>query len=78
VQVAHPSFDDFLHAAYRGTRGLRAAASLVASSIQAMIEGELYEKLQRPRYGRRPKSLNDVDNDGDHVTQFQNNSRRHT
>jgi hypothetical protein len=29
----------------------------VRGFIQAMIEGELDEKLQRPRYGRRPKSL---------------------
>jgi hypothetical protein len=29
----------------------------VRGFIQAMIEGELDEKLQRPRYGRRPKDI---------------------
>jgi transposase-like protein len=36
----------------------------VRGFIQAMIEGELDEKLQRPRYGRRPKSLSSVDDGG--------------
>lgn len=36
----------------------------VRGFIQAMIEGELDAKLQRPRYGRRPKSLSGIDNDG--------------
>ena len=36
----------------------------VRGLIQAMIEGELDEKLQRPRYGRRPKSLSSVDDGG--------------
>src|SRR6059036_3407666 len=35
----------------------------VRGFIQAMIEGELDETLQRPRYGRRSKSL-DGENDG--------------
>ena len=36
----------------------------VRGFIQAIIEGELDEKLQRPRYGRRPKSLSSVDDGG--------------
>jgi putative transposase len=36
----------------------------VRGFIQAMIEGELDEKLQRPRYGRRPKSSSSVADDG--------------
>src|SRR5262245_2632646 len=36
----------------------------VRGFIQAMIEGELDEKLQRPRYGRQPKSLSSVDDGG--------------
>src|SRR4029453_12919035 len=36
----------------------------VRGFIQAMIEGELDEKLLRPRYGRRPKSLSSVDDGG--------------
>ena len=35
-----------------------------AALSRAMIEGELDEKLQRPRYGRRPKSLSSVDDGG--------------
>src|SRR6516225_6848227 len=40
----------------------------VRGFIQAMIEGELDEKLQRPRYGRRPKSLSSVDDGGTAVS----------
>ena len=36
----------------------------VRGFIQAIIEGELDEKLQRPRYGRRPKSLSSADDGG--------------
>lgn len=35
----------------------------VRDFIQAMIEGELDEKLQRPRYGRRPKPSSGADDD---------------
>jgi putative transposase len=44
----------------------------VRGFIQAMIEGELDEKLQRPRYGRRPKSSKHVDDGGPGV-----NGHRH-
>jgi len=40
----------------------------VRGFIQAMIEGELDENLQRPRYGRRPKSPKRVDDGGPGVT----------
>ena len=40
----------------------------VRGFIQAMIEGELDEKLQRPRYGRRPKWLSSVDDGGTAVS----------
>src|SRR2546429_8928211 len=36
----------------------------VRGFIQAIIEGELDEKLQRPRYGRRPESLSSADDGG--------------
>ena len=43
-------FDDWFDAIEAGVR------DRVRDFIQAMIEGELGETLQRPRYGRRPRS----------------------
>jgi hypothetical protein len=50
-------FDDWFDPIEAGVR------ERVRGFIQAMIEGELDETLQRSRYGRRPKSSNG-ENDG--------------
>ena len=47
----------------------------VRGFIKAMIEGELGEKLQRPRYGRRPQSSKRVDDGGLGVNGYRHGHR---